>query len=88
MICNEHQTRTDLVDTLFNTKDDSDVSMEKLNSNSQYRRPHELSHKPSRSIQTLDSRNSERSQTSQHTGSKNTSIKVQIYNQCSRESTL
>ncbi|KAG2195593.1 hypothetical protein INT46_011839 [Mucor plumbeus] len=78
MICNEHQTRTDLVDALFNTKDDSDVSMEKLNSNQQHRRPHELSHKPSRSIQTLDSRNSERSQTSQHTGSKNTSIKFSL----------
>ncbi|CAO0796704.1 unnamed protein product [Mucor circinelloides] len=78
MICTEQQTRTDLVDTLFNTKDDSDVSVEKLNPNSQYRKPHELSHKPSRSIQTLDSRNSERSQASQHTGSRNTSIKFSL----------
>ncbi|CEP19665.1 hypothetical protein [Parasitella parasitica] len=68
MTCTEQQTRADLLDTLFNTKDESDASMEKLNSNPQHRRPHEASHKPSKSIQTLDSRISERSQTSQHTG--------------------
>ncbi|KAI8643382.1 hypothetical protein BD408DRAFT_364828 [Parasitella parasitica] len=78
MACTEQQTSADLVDTLFNTKDESDTSTEKLNPNPQHRRPYELSHRPSKSIQTLDSRISERSQTSQHTGSRNTSIKFSL----------
>lgn len=84
MTCHEHQTRSDLVDTLFSTREDSENSIDRLNTTSGplKNKTHEAtmqSHKTSRSIQTLDSRTSERSQASnnQVTGSRNTSIKVQ-----------
>lgn len=84
MTCHEYQTRSDLVDTLFNTREDSESLIDRLNppSGPLKNKTHEAaihSHKASRSIQTLDSRTSERSQASngQQTGNRNTSIKVQ-----------
>lgn len=83
MTCHENQNRADLVDALFNTRDESETPMDRLNATpTSLKNRNENStihtHRPSKSIQTLDSRISERSQPnySQQTGSKSTSIKV------------
>lgn len=80
MTCSEYQTRSDLIDSLFNTREDSENSIDRLNGppGPLKNKAHDTafqSHKASRSIQTLDSRTSDRSQAS-NTGSRNTSIKV------------
>lgn len=89
MSCQEAQTRADLVDTLFHTREESEANMERLNtSTSQIKnKQHESaihSHRAGKSIQTLDSRTSERSQTSNYgqqtsSSSRNTGIKVQLH---------
>jgi hypothetical protein len=85
MTCQESQTRGDLVDTLFNTREESEASIERLNTSSTFHqlknKTHEAathSHKASKSMQTLDSRTSERSQSSYNgqQNSRNTGIKV------------
>jgi hypothetical protein len=82
MVCQENQSRTDLVDALFNARDESEVTIDRLSGTptSHKNRTHDATytHKASKSVQTLDSRISERSQTntSQQTESRNTSIKV------------
>jgi hypothetical protein len=84
MTCKKQQTRNDLVDTLFDTRDEVNPSTDRLSSGQFKHRPHEtttISHKPSRSTQTFDSRVSEKSQASyggQASGSRNTSIKVSL----------
>ncbi|KAG2233802.1 hypothetical protein BDF21DRAFT_432563 [Thamnidium elegans] len=82
MTCSEYQTRSDLIDSLFNTREDLENSIDKLNGPlvTLKNKVHDTtihSHKASRSIQTLDSRTSDRSQTS-NTGSRNTSIKFSL----------
>lgn len=82
MRCEKEQTRNDLVDTLFDTREDVDPNADRFSSGQFKHRPHEtntISHKPSRSTQTFDSRVSDKSQTSyggQASSSRNASIKV------------
>lgn len=79
MTCSEHQTRQDLVESLFNTREESENSIDRLNTPSGHlkNKTHDTaiqSHKASRSIQTLDSRASDKSQTS-NTGSRKVTYK-------------
>lgn len=83
IVCHENQNRADLIEDLFSTRDESEVSLDRLNASpssikSRTQESHQ-SHSHSRSIQTLDSKISERSQTNQNAQqptSRNTSIKM------------
>lgn len=85
IVCHENQNRADLIEDLFSTRDESEVSLDRLNASpssikSRTQESHQ-SHSHSRSIQTLDSKISERSQTNQNAQqptSRNTSIKFSL----------
>ncbi|KAI8887156.1 hypothetical protein K501DRAFT_242865 [Backusella circina FSU 941] len=69
MVCNEQHTREDLVNVLFSSREENDSTMERLNSSGltphRNNRSHDTSytHQASHSVQTLESRASDRSQT-------------------------